>query len=384
MVIAKINDTDNVSQLEDIKQLINECGAEAINKILDKKGTSVYIAEKPFEIFKYLHESKIHTRILTPGRNPFAHSCVEVINYLLSKGFDINYENDFTDNALFYSDEKRALYLIEKGININAQNMSCQNTLFHFQSVQMLEKLVNEGLDINHIDAYDENALFYCKAPGKINFLIKKGIDTSLRSTEGINFVYNFYENNIKATADIIKTGLKEKIDLLEEYSEKEDKNLLFLLQDINLLKKYQTFFMPIVNSINKNHENALFTSKSLKKTEILIEMGININHKNYAGETVLFRKNITLPEVKLLVTAGIDINAKNERGDNALSVISNIHTKAFLINAGIDYSKERDECMNNKLLRNAIMCIEINKEKAILNEFADNTIEQKPKTQRL
>lgn len=383
MVVAKINEISDVSKFEDLKTLINECGIEAINKSLDKKGTTIHIEEKPFEIFKYLHESAIYTSVSMRG-NPLVSGKDETVNYLLNRGFDINYENELTENALFGAGKKRALYLIEKGIDVHAQNNFCQNTLFHAKSTEVLEKLIQRGVSINHIDYYGQNALFFCNTPGKINLLIRNGIDTSQRNTDGVNFVYNYYENNKKESADIIKTGLKEKIDVLEEYPEKTEKNLLFLLEDINLLRKYQTLFTPIVNSINKDQENALFLSAGFKKSEILISMGIDVNHKNEGGETVLFNRRRSLPEVKALVAAGIDINTKNKKGYNALHNISNIHIKEYLILSGIDYSQDREEYMGNKLLNNAIMKMEITHEKNILSEFTHENTTQKLNKQRL
>lgn len=383
MVVNKINEIKDLSKFEDLKVLINECGIEAINKSLDRKGTSIDIAEKPFEIFKYLHESEIYTTVSMRG-NPLASGSDETVNYLLNTGFDINHENELTENALFGTGKKRALYLIEKGINVHAQNHFCQNTLFHARSIEVLEHLIKRGVSVNHIDYYEQNALFFCNTPGKINLLILNGIDTSQRNTDGVNFVYNYYENNKKESADIIKTGLKEEIDILEEYPQKIEKNLLFVLEDINLLRKYQALFMPIVNSINKNQENALFLSTGFKKSEILISMGIDVNHKNEDGETVLFSRRRSLPEVKAFVAAGIDINAKNKKGYNALHNISNIHIKEFLILSGMDYSEYREEYMANKLLKNAITKIEIINEKSILSEFIHKNATQKLNTQRL
>lgn len=383
MVVNKIKEIRDIREFDDLKVLINECGIEAINKSLDRKGITIDIAEKPFEIFKYLHESAICTSVLMSG-NPLVLGSAETVNYLLDTGFDINYENELTENALFGAGKNRALYLIEKGINIYAQNHFCQNTLFHAHSIKVLEHLIKTGVSVNHIDYYEQNALFFCNAPGKINFLIGNGIDASQRNTDGVNFVYNYYENNKKESADIIKTGLKEEIDILEEYPQKTEKNLLFVLEDINLLRKYQTLFMPIVNSINKNQENALFLSRNFKKSEILISMGVDVNHKNEDEETVLFSRHRSLPEVKALVAAGIDINAKNKKGYNALHNISNIHIKEFLILSGMDYSEYREEYMANKLLKNAITKIEIINEKSILSEFTHKNATQKPNTQRL
>lgn len=374
MVVTKIMYSNKSEDSKNIISLIESCGFDAINKSLDKKGTSLYIAEKPFELFKYLHESSIYTTLYEDDKHPLSYGSSETVEYLLENNFDINALNGAGENGLFRAKGKRAKYLIEKGIDIHAVNDIGQNALFRINDIEALSLLLENGIKVNQVDTWSENALFWSEGNiKKINLLLSYGIDKELKNEKDNDFIFNYYFLNMgkRKLPDMIEIGIKHGMNMLSYDPLRDAPNLLFCLEDAELLKKYKTLFASLINNKNVHGDTALGYTNNHEKIEILLDMGVDCNVKNKSGRTALFNNSLSLDSVELLISKGLNVNAKDNMGDNALCTIFNDSIIKLLIEYGIDYSKYREKYLMNNKLGEVINKIEIMQEK----EMLENTV---------
>ncbi|KAJ5078748.1 cyclin-dependent kinase inhibitor 2c-related [Anaeramoeba ignava] len=91
---------------------------------------------------------------------------LEVIQYLISKGININYKTNRHKTLLHYACKNNSLevikYLISKGININAKTKR-NETILHYacknNSLEVIEYLISKGIDINAKTIWNETIL---------------------------------------------------------------------------------------------------------------------------------------------------------------------------------------------------------------------------------
>ncbi|PQK99983.1 hypothetical protein CG435_12985 [Pantoea ananatis] len=123
---------------------------------------------------------------------------------------------------------------------------------------------------------------------------------------------------------------------------------------------------------------NALWYADE-KKSKWLIKHGIDVNHRNCAGENVLFANN-TVEKVKLLLKAGVNVKELDYEGNNPLYSFRNreVAVARLLIEAGMSIepykdkesfpdemmSKEIVALINEKILKDSVM-----REKEVLSE---------------
>lgn len=338
--------------------------------------------------------------------------------YLANKDtIDINELKPDGKNALFFSPLLKCLWMVKHGINVNQVDDLGRNVIFYSQYIELKEF----GLDINHLDN-DGHSAFYKASRSKIKALVKAGFDfekhsdlsyldydqtkdlithlpveiidkltfnttatNKLRNNPlfGINQLsnksveilinkgfsvhhLNKEKRNPLFMADVDKTKILIEKGAKPDFIDKYNKNMLFYIKDIELLK----FFLS-QNFSNKNicsertGKNALFGA-SYEKTllllengfsvkdiniqdkieketplfgadaetaKLLIEKGANVNIISKRGRTALF--DADLEKTKVLVEAGINVNIEDNRNENALWVASSPDVEDYLIRNG-------------------------------------------------
>lgn len=150
------------------------------------------------------------------------------------------------------------------------------------------------------------------------------------------------------------------------------------------------------INEVSQDHNdgfvygyNALWYADE-DKSRWLIKYGIDINHRNCAGENVLFANN-TVAKVKILLEAGINVLELDYEGDNPLYNFRNkeVAVARLLIEAGMSIepykdkesfpdemmSKEIVTLINEKILKDSVM-----REKEVLSEAIHKFVSMKRK----
>lgn len=91
-----------------------------------------------------------------------------------------------------------------------------------------------------------------------------------------------------------------------------------------------------LFKDFNEGNELDIIVSYTADIIEVLIESGINVNHKTHDGSTALF--GIENEEIGLLlINNGVDIHVKNNKQLNALTTNKNAHIETLLFNRNVD-----------------------------------------------
>lgn len=296
----------------------------------------------------------------------------EAVEFLISKGADLELRNNFGYNALFHG--------ITMGVGTD-----------------ILEILINAGAKTSiEIKGLTRHALSMCIYNGAIyndtiKLLLEKGVDP--------NAIDDYYDQLTGNSAlinavrkdfdyDIIKLLIEKGGDV--NYKNNNDSTPLIMLMDtgqdnveiVNLLIE-KGADLDVKNEIG---DTALIfaTMNGLTKTvKILIENGADVNASNYAGDTPLLYAVSTLPLelIKLLIEKGADVNAENENKQTVLFLATSNDINAdiveivkLLINKGADVDAQ-DEDNGYSPLINAVIYNNIEVVKLLLEAGAHRSL---------
>ena len=222
------------------------------------------------------------------------------------------------------------------------------------QFINQLELLTEiEGLDLSQDFAVD-----YLKSKIKdrqVSFKVrKKALYTlisfsEVKSYNALDWMTNHFSEN-EQTA--LVGEISNWIDSNEEYKKIFMRYFLYEFLKEHIEKKIQFSFQSIVFNILKNigvKQNILFLAVERgdqSMVQNLLDLGVDINGKNYTEETVLFlaveRGDQSM--VKFLLDRGADIHAKNYREETVLFLAVERGDQSmakFLLDLGADINKK-------------------------------------------
>ena len=264
---------------------------------------------------------------------------LEIVNYILSLGIDVNEINEEGLPPIFYAASLNPYpevldLLIKKGASLKIEGLSENEILLgalaNNTNEKVIEYLLNYGFDINlakpngitpildaaqnpnfkifnmllekganikQEDSINNNVLHVAalrnENPQFIEFLLNKGFSIEKRNKYGNTAVFAASRN---VNIDVIKT-LVAKGGNLKGINDFGD-----------------TILMYLFSSANNEAHNVI----SIEMVKYLIENGVDVNARNSVNQTALMLAvdNVTDPEyIELLITAGADVNAEDDNG---------------------------------------------------------------------
>ena len=258
-----------------------------------------------------------------------------------------------SDESLIGASLIKTKKLIESGVNVNTVALSGKNALFSQHcSVATAKILIENGIKINHTDSYGENALF-SSPPAKMTLLIENNININQLNEDGQNilFLSNVTLNNARLL-------VKKNIDInnIDRY----ERNAGYYISDENV------FCFLVKSGLDINHtdcsgDSVLFSniSTNIKVRDLLIKKGIDIHHVNYNNENILFHCTDSTENFIFYLNKGVDTTLISKSGYSLEEWLS------FKKN-GIDFKGKRTI---DKDLTEQIHYLKSFKEKNILKE---------------
>ncbi|KAL6598338.1 ankyrin [Neocallimastix californiae] len=221
-------------------------------------------------------------------------------------------------------------------------------------NLDIIEILIENNIRINERDYDNKNALIYATEKGNlklVQYLVKKKININVCSfCKGWNALFYAIDKNYNDMAtylidndiDMYGNNIKNRYskNIVSLAYEKKNISLInyMIEKGINLDCKDYNGETELINACNNNYREM----NNLKLIQLLVENGININEKDNEGDNALIIASMTstLDIVKYLISKGIDVNAKNNRMYNAL-IMACEHNKfeivKYLMECGID-----------------------------------------------
>lgn len=271
---------------------------------------------------------------------------MECIEFLLSKGADIELQGQYTNTALFYAIERGFIAAVETLLEAGAKTTihaigfkkhalieALKNDIDNDSSSEIVRLLLDKGVDVNVKDEEDDDeagdsplilAIRKEIDMDIIRSLVEKGADVNYKSYEGETPLSTaIYANDTEVVQYLLEKGADANGD--EEIRPLSFAASVGSLQIVKLLVEYGAN----VNNQNESGSTALLRTNKVDIARFLIENGANVNAKDlYDGMTSLIgaaaRQNVEL--VKLLLEKGADKSIRDAEGKNAL-----------------DYAKERN-----------------------------------------
>lgn len=148
-----------------------------LNENITVKDIDEYIKDHP-----HLNQLDVFNTLLFNSQD------VEVINYLLENGADVNYQNKDGNTPLFFvkHTEIAKLFLLY-GADVNIKNNDGKTALFHCGNLYICRLLIRHGANVNHPDNYGRTPIFYCYDRYKAKFMINNGANIFILDNDGRN-----------------------------------------------------------------------------------------------------------------------------------------------------------------------------------------------------
>jgi ankyrin repeat protein len=228
--------------------------------------------------------------------------------------------------------------LLKKKIILNS------GSLFFFKNHKIVKLLLEYGLDPN-VKNYQEDIplhlLFYNNKP-------KQDLLSTLN-------VYLQYNTNIRHTnifsQNIIQTIVQDNIDNIHPQLFDCISLLLIKGLKINYFDKYKNtvlFYVNFNNYISYDLQSIKkFENNYIKLYKFLVQKGVNLNHKNYLGNTFAFNNKFTPKIFKKLIKLGLNVNILNNEKQNILTYYINNFNYLFF-NQSNFYQLIKIFCQNN------------------------------------
>lgn len=326
------------------------------------------------------NESYLH---LCAGKN-----LTKSIEWLLKNGANIELENKEGLTPVFYAVENNAVeslkLLIKNNANIDHQDMHKRTALQEAvitNKKRVVDLLLEHSTNVNNIDNYGRNVIFDAVANGNRDLVLKiadaqdldinqidetgrtilhqkevlndeemaislmeKGADPTIKDANGKNFLFyaaangieseRIFDKAISLNCDINTRNNKKQTILMEtllvfvdvdEYEQDRRQSLM------KMLKKLINLGIDI-NSADVENETALFIAvrnKDLEATAlILAEEGVEIDHQNANGETVLMIAALegieNLDLILILLQSGADPNVQDFEKETVIEKLIN------------------------------------------------------------
>ncbi|MDR1958516.1 MAG: ankyrin repeat domain-containing protein [Planctomycetaceae bacterium] len=186
---VKFPETGEITQNNDPPVVIAvvEGNLKTVKKLLDTDPT----------LLKCVGDDGMTLLHCAAGRN----SNMEVIEYLMTQGLDVNAKDDFDRTPLhcaagFNSHVEVVKFLIKKGANVNAEDRFGTPPLHYAArnnfNVEVIEYLIWEGADVNAKDVGGETPLHWAAENNSkvtvvkvMKFLIERGADVNAKDVRG-------------------------------------------------------------------------------------------------------------------------------------------------------------------------------------------------------
>lgn len=214
-----------------------------------------------------------------------------------------------SDESLIGASLIKTKKLIESGVDVNTVALSGKNALFSQHcSVATAKFLIENGIKINHVDMYEQNALF-TSPPAKMTLLIENNINVNQLNEDGQNIL--FLSNVTLKNARLL---VQKNIDInnIDRY----ERNAGFYISDENVFRFLVKSGLD-VNHTDCNGDSLLFSKVSCypEIRDLLIKKGINIHHANYDNENILFHCEDSTENFIFYLNQGVDTTLINKSG---------------------------------------------------------------------
>ncbi|MBI2993528.1 MAG: ankyrin repeat domain-containing protein [Gammaproteobacteria bacterium] len=214
--------------------------------------------------------------------------------------------------------------LLSKGANPDPdayENETPLLALLRLDRIDLMEKFLEKGADANRADPRGRTPLYVATTLEAVETLLKHGADSDYVLPSGKTHLYTKIESN--ADLEIIEAMLRAGGDPnIQPAGVSGNLWWAFSRNDTRLLELLVKYGLNMNPPPNDDGETLLFAAIRKGQADMadaLLRHGMDPDHKNRSGQTVLFLAGS--PElIELLSRHGADVNAKDQWGKSRLA----------------------------------------------------------------
>lgn len=252
-------------------------------------------------------------------------SDASVLDYLLKNGIDVNINNCYGENALFFNNDICILKkLIDAGCSISQKNDFKDYPIYKsVQNKEIFSLYIEAGFDVNAEDFW---IFEYNPCAEVLEYAIERGLDLNRKDKENaINLIGDFelaqcyvkHNKEFLAQQGIIKNAYVFEQELKKG---KISDNVFSLYLSAGLDPKnwlYMNLSLKKIQSVNKYFSQRLFTYD---------DYGNNLLMNYFCDDMIIF---------DYLLSRGLDINHKNNKNKSVLHLLHHWEGAEYLIERG-------------------------------------------------
>ena len=296
----------------------NDAPLASIKYLLDQPGNPV---NKP------THDNRMYLHWAAYRGN------TELVEYLISKGSDINFEDSHGTTPLVFAAGNGLLNsgvcdaFFKAGINPKQKYNDGANLLLMAipfdKDLTLSDYLTTKGLSFKDVDNNGKTAFDYAARTGNV-VLLKKLVAKGVKPTDNALLVATQGTRRETTPLEAYKY-LVEEIKLKPTFTTKSGENVLHFLAGKQNQTEIINYFLSKgvdANQVNKDGNTPVMIAAGARETavlELLLPKVKNINLQNLKGESALTMavRSGTPEAVALLLNKGADVNVKDKDGNN-------------------------------------------------------------------
>jgi ankyrin repeat protein len=210
--------------------------------------------------------------------------------------------------------------LLKKGMNVNAINKRDETALFYVKRFDITELLIEYGASVFKKNIDGKLILDLHKDQSIREYLVKTQLSKSKKSKKHL---LSYMQRNHK-TLDENKFKNEQALDIIRFYVEHGES----------------------IKVKDKNRRSLLFYANTPEIMKYLIEKGVKVESKDRFGETVIWnymrfgREDLA----QALIDHGINLETRNKKNQNLFFAVKNESLVPILVNIGLDINhKDKD-----------------------------------------
>jgi len=294
----------------------NKAPNDVIKFLIEQEGNSVN---------KKTHHSRIYLQWAAAQGN------LELVNYLIAKGSDVNYADSHGESVIAYAasgNKNTAVFdaLIKAGVNPKAKFENGANLIMYAiagdNDLKITDYFLSKGLSLQDKDAYGRTVADYAVKLGNLAILDQL-IARGVKPTDQALFFATQGSRQKQNGLDVYE-ALVNTYKLNPKAVNPEGANLLHVLARRQNTEIFNYFLNKGVDAakVANDGSTVLLMASSGKDASIitsLLAKTNNVNAKNENGESALTRAIASgTPEiVALLIKNGADVNVLDKDGNN-------------------------------------------------------------------
>ena len=295
----------------------NNANPEVIKFLIEQEGNS---------IDKKTHHSRTYLQWAAAQGN------LEVVNFLIAKGADVNYKDSHGSDVITYAasagNKNLAVYdaLIKAGANPKVKNESGTNLIMEAipndSDLKITNYFISKGISLNEKDKFGRTTADYSTKLGNLKILdqlIAKGVKPTDQALFFATQGSRMKENGVEVFQELVN-----KYKLNPKAINPEGQTLLHALSRRGNLETINYIISQgaDIKVVDKTGNTALIVASAGKNAELiqlLLEKTNNINAINLNGESALTKATATgSPEIlNLLLEKDANPNIIDKQGNN-------------------------------------------------------------------